>query len=142
MPGCWRSLIVGPWNRRLSGLRFAVAGPYLSFREIAEMVARVSGRPWRIIRLGDRWQRPLTGFADLIDRTLGGRWLAASAAIVAGGFLRLHVSGARADSAFGLVHPEPFDTIRDTLEDAKKAGRAPWLRRLGRPGPASMPESP
>jgi dihydroflavonol-4-reductase len=50
---------------------------------------------------------------------------------VAGGFLRLHVKGARADAAFGLVHPPPIRSIAEALDDHRRSGRARWLRLAG-----------
>jgi dihydroflavonol-4-reductase len=68
-----------------------------------------------------------------IDCLVRGRFPEVSAAAVAGGFLRLHVSGAAADAAFDLQHPPPIDSIFDALADFRQRGRAPWLA-LRRPG--------
>ena len=51
-----------------------------------------------------------------------------SGASIAGGFLRLHVSGHRADHGFGLTHPPPLESIRAALIDARDAGHIPRLR--------------
>jgi len=49
-----------------------------------------------------------------------------SGAAVAGGFLKLHVRGDRADRLFGLTHPEPIESIRQALLDARRWGRVAW----------------
>ena len=110
------------------GRRYVVAGPFLSYHEMAGLVAQVAGRPRRVVTIADRWERPLTRMAGALDRWMQGLVPDLSAAAVAGGFLRLHVSGARADAAFGLTHPTPVQSIHEALEDHKRSGRAPWLR--------------
>ena len=108
------------------GGRYAVVGPYLSYREMAELVARVAGRPRWIGRVPDAFERPLVGFARVAGRAWPTDWF--STASVAGGFLRLHVDGRRADRAFGLVHPPAVRSIYEALEDARRSGLAPRLR--------------
>jgi dihydroflavonol-4-reductase len=112
---------------RESGRRFALVGPYLSYREQAELVARLTGRPRRFVAIPDGWERPLTRFARGLDRLARGRGTTLSAATVAGGFLRFHVRGDRADAAFNLRHPPPIRSIYQALADFQKSGRAPWL---------------
>ncbi len=95
------------------GARYAVVGPYLSYAELAGLVAEVRGRPRRIVLVPDRLERPLKALANLLDRLgLGAEF---SATTVAGGFLRLHVAGKRADDCFRLVHPLPLESIRSVL---------------------------
>ena len=114
------------------GRRYALMGPYLSYADMARLVGRVAGQPRGVVRLPDLIEWPLVRGAGLLDRLGGGSRIEVSAAAIAGGFLRLHVSGARADAAFGLVHPPPIESIYRALEDAKRSGLAPWLR-LKRP---------
>ena len=114
------------------GRRYVVAGPYLSYRELAALVARVAGWPLGMVPVPDLLRGPMTALGGLADRLGRGRLDILSAASVAGGFLRLHVSGARADAAFGLVHPPPLRSVFEALEDHRRSGRAPWLR-LRRP---------
>jgi len=109
------------------GRRYAVVGPYLSYRRQAEIVAAVSGRPRRIWTVPDGAARPLAWLAGGIDRAAGGRWLSISRAVVAGGFLRFHVDGSRADRVLGLEHGPPVEAIRRTLAAARDSGLAPWL---------------
>src|SRR5262249_35250187 len=109
------------------GLRYAVVGPYLSYREMARLVAHVAGWPRWIVPLPDLAERPLVVLGRAIDRWRRGRG-DVSATAVAGGFLRLHVRGDRADAAFGLPHPPPIRSIFAGLPDARRSGRAPWLR--------------
>lgn len=116
-------------DRGEPGRRYAVAGPYLSYRRQAELVAAVTGRPRRIVTVPDGAGRPLAWLAGGIDRAARGRWLSVSRAVVAGGFLRFHVDGSRADRAFGLEHGPPLDAVRRTLDAARDSGQAPWLLR-------------
>ncbi|SIN70355.1 Nucleoside-diphosphate-sugar epimerase [Singulisphaera sp. GP187] len=111
-----------------AGRRFALVGPYLSYREQAELVAQLTGRPRWIVTISDGWERPLSGFAGGVDRLVRGRGITLSAAAVAAGFLRLHVKGGRADVAFGLRHPPPIQSIYQALADFQRTGRAPWLK--------------
>jgi len=115
------------------GHRYAVVGPYLSYPDLARLVAQVAGRPARVVTLPDAAEPPIVGLARGIDRLVGGRWLDVSGAAAAGGFLRLHVRGDRADCAFGLVHPPPIVSIFAALDDARRSGRAPWLGPLRPP---------
>jgi dihydroflavonol-4-reductase len=96
------------------GERYAVVGPYLSYVELAGLVAQVTGRPGRVVPLPAALERPLKSAVALIERLGLGSEL--SAATVAGGFLRLHVSGRRADACFGLLHPPPLESIRAALD--------------------------
>ena len=130
-----------------TGRRYVVAGPYLSYHELAALVARVAGRPWRVVTIPDAWERPVAWVAGRIDHLVRGRWPEVSAAAVSGGFLRLHLSGAVADAAFNLKHPLPIESIFDALSDFSRSGRAPWLA-LRRPSlddfgatPAPLPAS-
>jgi dihydroflavonol-4-reductase len=115
-------------SRGEPGRRYAVVGPYLSYPEMARLVARIAGRPWLIRPMPDVALGPMRasyaalGLASKRLRAIG------APALLAGAFLRLHVRGELADRAFGLVHPEPIETIRSALLDASRSGRAPWLR--------------
>ncbi|CAN5913060.1 hypothetical protein BH23PLA1_BH23PLA1_13330 [soil metagenome] len=117
------------------GRRYAVVGPYLSYLDMARLVARLTGRPWIIGTLPDATEGPLSAVYQLagrLSKRLGRR---ISRAMVAGGYLRLHVRGDHANAAFGLVHPPPIKSIGSALEDARRSGRAPWLRlRAGQRG--------
>jgi dihydroflavonol-4-reductase len=96
-----------------AGERYAVVGPYVSYRALARLVAEISGRPWRIIPLADGLQRPLKASAGVLEGwRIGGEL---SRATVGGGFLRLHVSGKRADACFSLIHPPVVDSVRSSL---------------------------
>jgi dihydroflavonol-4-reductase len=119
-------------ERAEPGRRYVIAGPYLAYPEMAGLVAQLVGRPRKIVILPDRLEAPLARIAGLADRIGRGRWSSVSAAAIAGGFLRLHVSGARADSRFDLCHPPPLQSIHEALDDAQRSGRAPWLGPLRR----------
>jgi dihydroflavonol-4-reductase len=124
-------------ERAETGRRYIVAGPYLSYHELAAMVRKVAGSPWWVVPVSDALERPLAWIAGRIDHLARGRFPEVSAAAVAGGFLRLHVSGAAADAAFGLQHPHPLESIFDALADFRRRGRAPWLA-LRRPAEAEF----
>ena len=84
------------------GTRYAVVGPYLSYPELAAVVASIAGRPRRVIALSDRWEPALGRVAEWTS-PLFRRWIPdLSRQLIAGGFLRLHVDGRRADACFGL----------------------------------------
>lgn len=102
-------------DRGEPGTRYAVAGPYLSYRDLAAVVRAVTGNPRRVVPLPGWLGPPLAGFAGWIDRAARGRWPDIARAAVAGGFLPLHVTGERADAAFGLVHPPAIESVRATL---------------------------
>jgi dihydroflavonol-4-reductase len=115
-------------ERGRPGSRYNVVGPYVSYPEMARLVARVAGQPRYVLRVPDRCERLLRGLARLAEVTTFGRAGELSAAAVSGGFLRLYVSGARADREFDLTHPDPLRSVFETLDDHARSGRAPWLR--------------
>jgi dihydroflavonol-4-reductase len=104
-----RALVAGQ-----PGERYAVVGPYLSYRELAGLVAQVAGLPRMIIPLPSGLQWPLKAAAGLVDLISPHAELSRST--VAGGFLSLHVSGRRADECFGLEHPMARQTVRSAFE--------------------------
>ncbi len=109
---------------------YIVAGGYQSYREMAQTVRRIAGRPWLVVKIPD-WSEPMLGrLTGLLCRVFGDRLGEISRATVAGGFLCLHVSGARADAALDLRHRSPALSIYDALDDHRRSGRAPWLVRL------------
>jgi dihydroflavonol-4-reductase len=110
------------------GRRYVVAGPYLSYHDMARIVAQVAGWPRAIVTVPDALETPLTWAARIVNWLAPRRFADLSPASIAGGFLRLHVSGALADRAFGLRHPPPIVSIFEALDDHRRAGRAPWLR--------------
>ncbi len=114
-------------QRAETGRRYVLAGPYLSYAEMAGLVARVAGRPRRIVTIPDALERPMAWVAGRIDHLVRGRWPEVSAAAVSGGFLHFHLSGALADAAFDLQHPPPIESIFEALDDFSHSGRAPWL---------------
>jgi dihydroflavonol-4-reductase len=114
-------------ERAESGRRYVLAGPYLSYAELAILVARVAGFPRRIVTIPKALECPLAWVAGRIDQLVRGRWPEVSAAAVSGGFVHFHLSGALADTAFDLQHPPPLQSIFEALDDFSHSGRAPWL---------------
>ena len=103
------------------GTRYALVGPYLSYLEIAAIVTDLTGNPRRVLVLPDVLGPPMSFLSGLVDRLTRGRFGDVASAAIAGGFLRLHVSGDRADAAFGLIHPPPIDSVRAALDGARRA---------------------
>jgi dihydroflavonol-4-reductase len=121
-------------ERAEPGRRYAVLGPYLSYLELTAMVKKVTGRPHWVVTLPDALERPVALAGRWLDRAARGRFRSVSAAAVAGGYLRLHVSGARADAEFDLQHPSPLNSIYEALADCRRSGHARWLRLKTPPG--------
>jgi len=97
------------------GTRYAVVGPYLSYPELAAVVAPIAGRPRRVIALSDHWEPALGGVVRLTAPLLR-RWIPnLSRQLIAGGFLRLCVDGRRADACFGLRHPPAAESIASAM---------------------------
>ncbi len=105
-----RALICGG-----EGERYAVVGPYLSYPEMARIVAAITGRPSCVISIPDCMERLLGWSADCVGFLAMHKLPNVSRQLVAGGFLCLHVSGARADACFGLIHPPARETIARSL---------------------------
>ena len=105
-----RSLVAGG-----SGQRYAVVGKYLSYPELASVVASITGWPRWVAILPDRLE-PIAGHAAAVVAPWVRRWAPdLSRALIAGGFLRLHVRGDRADLCFGLTHPPAIESISKSL---------------------------
>jgi dihydroflavonol-4-reductase len=105
-----RALIAGE-----AGQRYAVVGPYVSFRELARLVTSICGWPRWVIPLPDRLESlivPAAGWFGPLARLW---WPDVSPQLAAGGFLCLHVSGDRANACFGLEHPPAFETVARSL---------------------------
>jgi len=95
--------------------RYAVVGPYLSYPDMARIVAEITGKPRRLIAIPDRMEPLFAISADCIGFLSRHKLSNVSRQLVAGGFIRLYVSGARADACFGLVHPPAIETISQSL---------------------------
>jgi dihydroflavonol-4-reductase len=97
------------------GERYAVVGPYLSYAELAAIVASIAGRPRRLIRISDRLEPLVISAASGIGPLVRWWWPDVSSQLAAGGFLRLHVRGDRANACFGLEHPPAVESIARSL---------------------------
>jgi dihydroflavonol-4-reductase len=105
------------------GQRFAVVGPYLSYPDLAAVVASITGKPRWVVTLPDPFEPVLVRVADWLA-PMARRWVPdLSRQLVAGGFLRLHVCGERADVCFGLEHPPAVESIARCLERSSHPGR-------------------
>ncbi len=125
-----------------SGQRYALAGPYLSFVDLARIVQEMTGNPRWLVPVPDVCERPMVWGACWFDRLSRGRWIEVSAATVAGGFLSLHVSGARADTTFSLQHPPVRESIEMALRDAHRVGLTRAVKRFRPPQPGRpVPQS-
>ena len=101
-----RALVAGG-----SGQRYAVIGPYLNYRELARLVASITGRPRWVVPLPDLLEplfvRAAGWFGPLVRRW----WPDVSPQLAAAGFLGLHLSGERANACLGLEHPSARETV-------------------------------
>jgi dihydroflavonol-4-reductase len=97
------------------GQRFAVVGPYLSYRDMAVLVSSITGHPRWTLPLPDRTERLVSSPLDWVAPLVRRKWPDLSRQLVAGGFLRLHLSGERANLCFGLVHPPAVESISRSL---------------------------
>jgi dihydroflavonol-4-reductase len=95
--------------------RYAVVGPYVSYRDLARLVASITGRPRRLVVLSDRLEPLLVHSAGWCGPLLRRWWPDVSRELAAGGFLRLHVCGERANQCFGLEHPPAIESIGQSL---------------------------
>jgi dihydroflavonol-4-reductase len=129
-------------ERGRPGTRYAVVGTYLSYPEMARIVFQLTGRPRLVIPMPDILERPSRLTARYLAHAAGGRLGEYSEALIGGGFLQLHVSGARADREFELHHPDPMTSIYDALEDHRRSGRARWLGPLRAPSGLERQELP
>jgi dihydroflavonol-4-reductase len=98
-----------------AGERYAVVGPYVSYRDLATSVASISGRPRRLVVLPDQLEPLVTRAAGWFGPLVRWWWPDVSRQLAAGGFLRLHVRGERADRCFGLEHPPAIQSIGRSL---------------------------
>ncbi len=105
-----RALTAGP-----GGERFAIVGPYVSYPMIAAIVKSLVGWPKVIVPLPDRIEPFLSWSVRYTGPYLRRTWPDVSRGVIAGSFLRLHVTGARADREFHLTHPPAPDTIASVL---------------------------
>jgi dihydroflavonol-4-reductase len=112
-----------------TGRRFLLAGPYLAYVHLGDLVKRVTGATGRP-RVLARWAY-LPGSVLLALATGVLPWLPNGLSLpnFQYGFVPFHVSGARADQAFQLAHRPPAETVFDTLRWFQETGQAPWLRR-------------
>ncbi len=101
-----RALVAGG-----SGERYAVVGPYMSYGELARLVASITGRPRWIVPLPGVLEGPVVWAAGLFGSVLRRWWPDVSRALAAGGFLRLYLSGERGNACLGLEHPSARETI-------------------------------
>jgi dihydroflavonol-4-reductase len=101
-----RALIAGG-----SGQRYAVVGPYLSYRELARLVASITGRPRWIIPLPDPLEPLIVRAACWFGPLVRHWWPDISPQLATAGFLGLYLSGDRANACLGLHHPSARETI-------------------------------
>jgi dihydroflavonol-4-reductase len=101
-----RALVAGG-----SGERYAVVGPYMSYGDLARMVASITGRPRWIVPVPDLVEPLVVGAAAWLGPLVRRWWPDVSPTLAAGGFLRLYQSGDRANACLGLEHPTARETI-------------------------------
>lgn len=101
--------------RGKGGERYAVVGPYLSYGDLAALVAGLTGRPRCQISLPDQLESVVTSAAGWWGPLLRRWWPDVSRHLAAGGFLKLYVRGDRANACFGLEHPPAVESIARSL---------------------------
>ncbi|HWG47272.1 MAG TPA: NAD-dependent epimerase/dehydratase family protein [Gemmataceae bacterium] len=111
------------------GERYLLAGPYRSYADLGNSVQRILGRRGRV-RLLPRWTRtagsiPLAIASGVWPNVPNGLTVASFQY----GFVPYHLSGAKGDETFGLIHRPPEETVFDTLCWFRDTGLAPWLSR-------------
>ena len=105
-----RALVCGD-----GGERYAVVGPYLSYGDLAGLVASLTGRPRWLIPLPDRLEPVIVSAAGWWGPLARRWWPDVSRQLAAGGFLRFYIRGDRANACFGLEHPPAVDSIARSL---------------------------
>lgn len=97
------------------GQRYVLAGPYARYWDVALLVKRVLGQAVRGVMLPGWTEYPLAVPLAIA----AGVWRQVPDALsVPGlrfGFVSFHMSGQRADAAFGLCHRPLEDSVRDAL---------------------------
>jgi dihydroflavonol-4-reductase len=97
------------------GQRYAVVGPYLSYSELSDLVASLTGRPRWKVPIPDRLERIIVTAVALTGPVVRFWYPDVSRQLAAAGFLRLYIRGDRADHCFGLDHPPAVDSIARSL---------------------------
>jgi dihydroflavonol-4-reductase len=105
-----RALVCGE-----GGERYAVVGPYLSYRDLAALVTSLTGRPRWTIPLPDPLQSLVVNAAGWTGPLVRRWWPEVSRQLAAGGFVKFHIRGDRANACFGLEHPPVADSIARSL---------------------------
>lgn len=101
-----RALVAGG-----AGQRYAVVGPYLNYRELARLVASVTGHPRWVVPLPDYLEPLIVRSAGWFGPLVRRWWPDVSPQLAAAGFLGLHLSGDRANACLGLEHPSARETV-------------------------------
>lgn len=105
-----RALICGN-----GGERYAVVGPYLSYGDLAALVASLTGRPRWLIPLPEYLKGTIVVGAGWFGPLVRTWWPDVSRQLATAGFLRVHVRGERANACFGLQHPPAIESIARSL---------------------------
>jgi dihydroflavonol-4-reductase len=108
------------------GERYLLAGPYRGYAELGSIVRRILGMG--CVHVMPRW----ACFAGSVPLAIAsGLWSDMPNGLAVPnfqyGFVRYHVSGAKADDTFGLTHRPPEETIFDTLSWFRDTGLRSWL---------------
>jgi dihydroflavonol-4-reductase len=115
------------------GQRYLLAGAYWSYPDLARLTLRIVGRSQRIHVL-PRWSYGPGSFVLALASAILPRLPEGiSLPNFQYGFVPFHVSGARANAAFGLRHRPVAESVYDTLAWFRRTGLAPWLPNNLRP---------
>jgi dihydroflavonol-4-reductase len=105
------------------GARYLVAGPYQRYAELGRLVRQLTGQPERG-RVLPAWTGPVGVVALAVAQAVLPQLpQSLSWPSFQNGFREYHLSGARGDRTFGLVHRPVRETIADALAWFRDAGR-------------------
>jgi dihydroflavonol-4-reductase len=110
------------------GHRYLLAGPYLAYTELGNLVKRIVGSPIRLRPLPQWTYLPGSLFFALVSGLLPTVPNALAVPNFQYGYVPFHMSGALADRTFGLHHRPASVTVYDTLRWFQDTGLAPWLK--------------
>lgn len=92
-----------------------MVGPYVSYGDVAALVASLTGRPRWLIPLPEMLKGVIVSTAGWFGPLARTWWPDVSRQLAAAGFLRFYLRGDRANTCFGLVHPPAIDSIARSL---------------------------
>jgi dihydroflavonol-4-reductase len=118
-----RALWMGP-----PGGRYILAGPYVPYVELANLVKQIIRSPVRVQPLPHWTRAPGSWLLALVSGLLPTVPNSLSVPNFRYGYVDFHLCGELADRTFGLVHRPISATVLETLRWFQDSGLAPWLK--------------